>query len=125
MVGRVGAAVCTPGVQDPCYVGTRATRSKPAADKRSVSRRGGNAAASQSLRTTRCRPGASVWLAGRCVWPWISVCAPAACSQAMLRAAGFSIEAVPEPEVYLCRVAPVPYAQHGPAAVYPAKGTAA
>jgi tRNA (mo5U34)-methyltransferase len=52
---------------------------------------------------------------------WTNWWAPnAACSQAMLRAAGFSIEANPEPEVYLCRVAPVPYAKYGPAAVYPA-----
>ncbi|BBC72814.1 methyltransferase, TIGR04290 family [Altererythrobacter sp. B11] len=54
---------------------------------------------------------------------WTNWWAPnAACSQAMLRAAGFTIEAQPEPEVYLCRVAPVPYAERGPAAVYPAKG---
>jgi tRNA (mo5U34)-methyltransferase len=57
---------------------------------------------------------------------WTNWWAPnAACSQAMLRAAGFSIEANPEPEVYLCRVAPVPYAKYGPAAVYPANGGAA
>ena len=55
---------------------------------------------------------------------WTNWWAPnAACSQAMLRAAGFTIEAHPEPEVYLCRVAPVPYGDHGPAAVYPAKGS--
>ena len=42
-------------------------------------------------------------------------------SEAMLRAAGFTVEAHPEEEVYLCRVAPVPYAEFGPAAVYPAK----
>ena len=42
-------------------------------------------------------------------------------SEAMLRATGFTIEAHPEEEVYLCRVAPVPYAEYGPAAVYPAK----
>jgi tRNA (mo5U34)-methyltransferase len=54
---------------------------------------------------------------------WTNWWAPnAACSQAMLRAAGFTIEAQPEPEVYMCRVAPVPYAQYGPAVVYPAKG---
>jgi tRNA (mo5U34)-methyltransferase len=54
---------------------------------------------------------------------WTNWWAPnAACSQAMLRAAGFTIEAQPEPEVYLCRVAPVPYGERGPAAVYPAKG---
>jgi tRNA (mo5U34)-methyltransferase len=42
---------------------------------------------------------------------WTNWWAPnAACSQAMLRAAGFAIEANPEPDVYLCRVAPVPYA---------------
>ncbi len=53
---------------------------------------------------------------------WTNWWAPnAACSQAMLRAAGFTIEAQPEAEVYVCRVAPVPYAQYGPAAVYPAR----
>ena len=40
--------------------------------------------------------------------------------EAMLRASGFSIEAQPEAEVYLCRAAPVPY---GPGAVYPARAT--
>ncbi len=45
-----------------------------------------------------------------------------ACSAAMLRAAGFRIEAQPEEEVYLCRAAPVPYADWGgPAAIYPAR----
>lgn len=54
---------------------------------------------------------------------WTNWWAPnAACSQAMLRAAGFSIEANPESEVYLCRVAPVPFGHLGPAAVYPARG---
>lgn len=53
---------------------------------------------------------------------WTNWWAPnAACSQAMLRAAGFTIEAQPEPEVYLCRVAPVPYSEFGSAAVYPAR----
>lgn len=53
---------------------------------------------------------------------WTNWWAPnAACSQAMLRAAGFAIEAHPEPEVYLCRVAPVPFAEHGPVVVYPAE----
>lgn len=42
--------------------------------------------------------------------------------EAMLRASGFSIEAGPLDEVYLCRAAPVPYAKYGPAAVYPARG---
>ena len=42
-------------------------------------------------------------------------------SEAMLRAAGFTVEAHPEDEVYLCRVAPVPFSQWGPAAVYPAR----
>ncbi|MFD1107360.1 TIGR04290 family methyltransferase [Sphingobium olei] len=56
---------------------------------------------------------------------WTNWWAPnAACSQAMLRAAGFSIEAQPEEEVYLCRVAPVPYADWmGEPAVYPARGS--
>ena len=53
---------------------------------------------------------------------WTNWWAPtAACSQAMLRAAGFVIEAQPESEVYLCRVADVPFAEYGPAAVYPAQ----
>jgi tRNA (mo5U34)-methyltransferase len=57
---------------------------------------------------------------------WTNWWAPnAAGSQAMLRAAGFAIEAHPESEVYLCRVAEVPFAQHGPAAVYPEKGSKA
>jgi tRNA (mo5U34)-methyltransferase len=56
---------------------------------------------------------------------WTNWWAPnAACSQAMLRAAGFTIEAQPEPEVYMCRIAPVPYENFGPAAVYPATGPA-
>ncbi|WBH18147.1 TIGR04290 family methyltransferase [Sphingomonas radiodurans] len=42
-------------------------------------------------------------------------------SEAMLRAAGFTIEARPEDEVYLCRVAPVPYGDWGAPAVYPAR----
>ena len=55
---------------------------------------------------------------------WTNWWAPnAACSQAMLRAAGFTIEARPEAEVYLCRVAEVPFSQYGPAAVYPARRT--
>jgi tRNA (mo5U34)-methyltransferase len=56
---------------------------------------------------------------------WTNWWAPnAACTQAMLRAAGFMIGAQPEAEVYLCRTAPVPYAEYGPAAVYPARGPA-
>ena len=54
---------------------------------------------------------------------WTNWWAPnRACSEAMLRAAGFTIAAHPEDEVYLCRVAPVPYGEHGAPAVYPAKG---
>jgi tRNA (mo5U34)-methyltransferase len=45
-----------------------------------------------------------------------------ACTEAMLRSAGFSIEQRIEEEVYLCRVAERPYAKHGPAAVYAARG---
>jgi tRNA (mo5U34)-methyltransferase len=56
---------------------------------------------------------------------WTNWWAPnAACSQAMLRAAGFTVENTPEADVYLCRVAPVPYAEFGPAAVYPARDNA-
>jgi tRNA (mo5U34)-methyltransferase len=55
---------------------------------------------------------------------WTNWWAPnRACSEAMLRAAGFVIEKQPEDEVYLCRVAEVPYADWGGrAAVYPASG---
>lgn len=54
---------------------------------------------------------------------WSNWWAPnAACSQGLLRAAGFAIEAQPEAEVYLCRIAPVPYADLGAGAVYPARG---
>jgi tRNA (mo5U34)-methyltransferase len=57
---------------------------------------------------------------------WTNWWAPnAACSQAMLRAAGFAVETTPEPDVYLCRAVPPPYARFGPAAVYPNKGAAA
>ncbi len=42
-------------------------------------------------------------------------------SEAMLRASGFSIEAHPENDVYLCRVADVPYGDWGATAVYPAR----
>ncbi|MBT2245059.1 MULTISPECIES: TIGR04290 family methyltransferase [Sphingobium] len=54
---------------------------------------------------------------------WTNWWAPnAACSQAMIRAAGFAIEAQPEAEVYLCRLAPVPFADlMDGAAVYPAR----
>ena len=47
-----------------------------------------------------------------------------ACSEAMLRSAGFSVDERIEEEVYLCRVADRPYAKHGPAAVHPARGAA-
>jgi tRNA (mo5U34)-methyltransferase len=45
-----------------------------------------------------------------------------ACAEAMLRAAGFSIEIRAEDEVYICRRAEIPYAERGQPAVYPAKG---
>src|SRR5579884_1661937 len=47
-----------------------------------------------------------------------------ACTEAMLRSAGFAIEKRIEEEVYLCRLGERPYAKYGPAAVYPAKGAA-
>ncbi|HEX2560133.1 TIGR04290 family methyltransferase [Phenylobacterium sp.] len=50
---------------------------------------------------------------------WTNWWAPnAACVEAMLRSAGFSIESHPEDEVYICRRASPP---KGPGAVYPAK----
>ena len=42
-----------------------------------------------------------------------------ACSEAMLRSAGFSIEAQPEEEVYLCRTHPIQVPADGPHAIYP------
>jgi tRNA (mo5U34)-methyltransferase len=55
---------------------------------------------------------------------WTNWWAPnRACAEAMLRAAGFMIQAGPADEVYLCRVAPVPYAELGAAAVYPERGS--
>ena len=44
-----------------------------------------------------------------------------ACTEAMLRSAGFRIEAQPECEVYLCRAQPVAVPPDGPHAVYPAR----
>jgi len=44
-----------------------------------------------------------------------------ACTEAMLRSAGFRIDKQIEEEVYLCRTAERPFARYGPAAVYPAK----
>jgi tRNA (mo5U34)-methyltransferase len=57
---------------------------------------------------------------------WTNWWAPnRACSQAMLRAAGFTIESNPDSDVHLCRVAPVPYLDWaGSMAVYPAKEAA-
>jgi tRNA (mo5U34)-methyltransferase len=45
-----------------------------------------------------------------------------ACTEAMLRSAGFEVAEQIEQEVYLCRAVERPYAKHGPAAVYPALG---
>ena len=47
-----------------------------------------------------------------------------ACTEAMLRSAGFEIEERIEDEVYLCRSGERPFAEHGPAAVYPVRGLA-
>ena len=55
---------------------------------------------------------------------WTNWWAPnRACTEAMLRASGFAIEARAEDEVYLCRVAPVPFGEWGETAVYPARGS--
>jgi tRNA (mo5U34)-methyltransferase len=45
-----------------------------------------------------------------------------ACTEAMMRSAGFEILQRIEEEVYLCRVGDRPFAKYGPAAVYPARG---
>ena len=45
-----------------------------------------------------------------------------ACAEAMLRSAGFAIEAHPEDEVYLCRWRPVEVPPDGPHCVYPSRG---
>ena len=45
-----------------------------------------------------------------------------ACAEAMLRSAGFSIEAQPEEEVYLCRRVEIATPADGPHCVYPAGG---
>jgi len=47
-----------------------------------------------------------------------------ACTEAMLRSAGFEIEERIEDEVYLCRVGERPFAKYGPAAVYPTRSPA-
>jgi tRNA (mo5U34)-methyltransferase len=47
-----------------------------------------------------------------------------ACTEAMLRSAGFAIDQRIEEEVYLCRVAERPYSKFGAAAVYPAREAA-
>jgi len=47
-----------------------------------------------------------------------------ACTEAMLRSAGFTIDERIEEEVYLCRVADRPYAKFGPSAVYPERRAA-
>lgn len=45
-----------------------------------------------------------------------------ACVEAMLRSSGFSIEAHPEEEVYLCRWQPMQSPPDGPHCVYPSRG---
>jgi tRNA (mo5U34)-methyltransferase len=45
-----------------------------------------------------------------------------ACSEAMLRAAGFRIETRATGDILICRHATVPYAEWGTGAVYPARG---
>ena len=45
-----------------------------------------------------------------------------ACTEAMLRSAGFTIESQPEEEVYVCRWGSVAVPPDGPHAVYPATG---
>jgi tRNA (mo5U34)-methyltransferase len=47
-----------------------------------------------------------------------------ACTEAMLRAAGFRIEMRASEDVYICRAAEVPFSHWGAGAAYPAKGAA-
>jgi tRNA (mo5U34)-methyltransferase len=47
-----------------------------------------------------------------------------ACTEGMLRSAGFIIDKRIEEEVYLCRKGERPFAEYGPASVYPARGGA-
>jgi len=47
-----------------------------------------------------------------------------ACVEAMLRSSGFTIEAQPEDEVYLCRWTEIEIPPDGPPSVYPARGPA-
>jgi tRNA (mo5U34)-methyltransferase len=47
-----------------------------------------------------------------------------ACTEAMLRSAGFAIDKRIEEEVYLCRLGERPFAKYGPAVVYPARAAA-
>lgn len=47
-----------------------------------------------------------------------------ACVEALLRSSGFSIEAQPEDEVYLCKWKPIEIPPDGPHCVYPARGAA-
>ncbi len=55
---------------------------------------------------------------------WTNWWAPnRACTEAMLRSAGFAIDQRIEEEVYLCRATDRPYAQYGSAVVYPARET--
>src|SRR5438552_991129 len=59
-----------------------AMRTRPSRRQRSTSARAGpESSRSQSLSTWRSKPGASRSLAGRWVWPWISVGVAAACIQ--------------------------------------------
>jgi len=56
---------------------------------------------------------------------WTNWWAPnRAASAAMLRASGFEVLDNPDPEVFLCRIASVPFSEYGPAVVYPSKGEA-
>ncbi len=45
-----------------------------------------------------------------------------ACTEAMLRASGFTIQSQPEPEVYICRAQPTLTPVDGPRCVYPSSG---
>ena len=92
--------------QPPIMRAERQARARPPRRSRSTSARGGRAASrSQSLSTSRTKPGARSSCAGRCVWPWISVGVLASCIQRTAVAVSMSTQsaaAMPRLRCSLC-----------------------